>query len=112
MQNEQNETNFPVKNNLPVNATKNRQYPNSRQNPRHSRPRLRGGRLRRESTRRRAANVAAAKAAGDWTGILYPRHSRDCVESHPFAIVIHLRVAQTAIYRRKWQTPCGGESRR
>ena len=38
----------------------------------HSRPRLRGGRLRRESTRRRAANAAAAKPPHSGRGFYIP----------------------------------------
>ena len=55
--------------------------------------------------------TTGGKAAAFRTGILYPRHSRDC-GNPPFCHFSICAKAQTAIYRRKWQTPCGGESRR
>ena len=76
----------------------------------HSRPRLREGRLRRESTRRKAANTAAAKPPVVRRGFYIPVILATA-GIHPFAIFLCAK-AQTAIYRRKWQTPCGGESRR
>ena len=70
----------------------------------------------RESTRRRATNADGAKrhltiggkAAAFRTGILYPRHSRDC-GNPPFCHFAICAKAQTAIYRRKWQTPAAAK---
>ena len=43
-----------------------------------------------------------------WTGILYPRHSR-VGGNPPFCHFSICAKAQTAIYRRKWQTPAAAK---
>ena len=49
------------------------------------------------------ANAAAAKAAAFRTGILYPRHSRDCVAG---------RENPSAIMRKHYRQPCSRLSRK